>query len=97
MEPRKLVLDVSDATSPLYVRQAVARFLGLPLDREFTWEFLGESIATRPHPELAGKITVVVLPRLAARHRDESFKLSKWLHELESQHPDISVHVVLHD
>lgn len=69
----------------------------LPRDRELTWEFLREIIAARPNPELAGRIPVAGLPRLAARYRDESAKLSKWLHEIERQHPDISAHVVFHD
>jgi hypothetical protein len=97
METRKSVLDVSGATSPLYVRQAVARFLGLSLDRELTWEFLRESLLAGPEPSLPLTVTVIGLPRLATLYSDEGSELSAWLRGLEERHPGISIQVSLHD
>ena len=40
MQKSKLTLDFTDRKSPLSIRQASAFYFNVPIDREFTWNFL---------------------------------------------------------
>ncbi|MBD9668851.1 hypothetical protein IB278_33340 [Variovorax sp. VRV01] len=97
MRTEQAPLDLSHATSPLYVRQAVALFLGLPLDREFTWDFFSERISSCPELALPRQLIVHGLPRLSTAFPEEASKLVDWLRDLGTLHPEMSVDFVIHD
>lgn len=97
MRTEQAPLDLSHATSPLYVRQAVALLLGLPLDREFTWDFFSERISSSPELALPRQLTVHGLPRFSIAFPEEAGKLVDWLRELGTLHPEMSVDFVIHD
>ncbi|MET3373363.1 hypothetical protein ABIC89_002425 [Variovorax boronicumulans] len=97
MRTEQAPLDLSHATSPLYVRQAVALFLGLPLDREFTWDFFSERISNYPELALPIRLTVHGLPRFSMAFPEEASKLVGWLRDLGALHPEMSIDLVIHD
>ena len=89
-------LDLANAKTPLYVRQALALFLGLQIDREFTWEFFDECISNHSGLTLPKNIVVWGLIRLSMVMPEEEHKLRDWLRKLQLQHPEVVVQFVLH-
>ncbi len=97
MQDDEVVLDLNYVTSPLYLRQAIALLIGLPLDREFNWGFFSHCLRTRPDLALPKRLKVIGNPRLSLRFPEESRMLSTWLSEWRLLRPETEVCFVLHD
>lgn len=92
-----VVLDLNYVTSPLYLRQAIALLIGLPLDREFNWDFFSHCLRTRIDLPLPKRLTVLGSCRLSLRFPNESRMLSKWLDEWKELHPETEFSFVIID
>lgn len=97
MQDDEVVLDLNYVTSPLYLRQAIALLIGLPIDREFSWGFFSQCLRNRPDLTLPKRLKVIGNPGFSVRFPEESRMLSTWLREWKSLRPETEVWFVLHD
>ncbi len=92
----ELTIDLTYATSPLFVRQTMALAFGFPIDQEIQWRDLGEHIR-KTDRDLPNVLVFKGRCSLALKFREEEFMLRHFLRELSAAHPHVKIMVVIHD
>ena len=90
-------IDLTQAQTALFVRQALAKFAGIPFSHEITWGDLHDSICGPANRALPSSVVLRGLPRLALKLPQEELQLRELLREMAAARPDIQVRIAIHE
>lgn len=88
-------IDFRYAKNALFVRQTLAKFAGLPIDREITWESLRDHICDPDKSVLPNRVVLRGLSSLSLAAPDEARMLRHLLKEVAVARPDIQVQIAI--
>lgn len=97
MRTDSATIDLTQAQTALFVRQALAKFAGIPFGDEITWGDLHESICGPAKRALPRSVILRGLPRLAVMLPQEERHLRDLLREMAAARPDVQVRVAIHE